>query len=131
MCGVASLSCWCGCSLLRLPADMATGDELLKAAERGDVEEVRRLLNAGVDVNSEDRCGRTALLAAALARAVQTSEFRASLADMLACELDNVSGPASPLTALARQLCAAAKDDGGAREPAAAGAPKRRRVGPA
>ena len=100
---------------------MATGGGLLKAAERGDVEEVRRLLNAGVDVNSEDRCGRTALLAAALARAVQTSEFRASLADMLA----------SPLTALARQLCAAAKDDDGAREPAAAGAPKRRRVGPA
>ena len=67
----------------------------------------------------------------ALAWALQSPEFRSNLADMLACELDNVSGPASPLTALARQLCAAAKDNDGAREPAAAGAPKRRRVGAA
>ena len=66
----------------------------------------------------------------ALARALRRPDFRSDLADALACELDNVSGPASPLAALARQLCAAGKDDGdGAR--VAAGSPKRRRGGDA
>ena len=68
----------------------------------------------------------------ALARALQSADFRSDLADALACELDNVSGPASPLAALARQLCAAGKDGGdGAREQEAAGARKRRRGGAA
>ena len=66
----------------------------------------------------------------ALVRALQSPDFRADLAYALACELDNVSGPASPLAALARQLCAAGKDDGdGAR--ADAGGRKRRRAGAA
>ena len=62
---------------------------------------------------------------------MESPAFRSDLADALACELDNVSGPASALTALARRLCAAGKDDDGAGEREAPGAPKRRRVGAA
>lgn len=41
-----------------------SGGELVAAADRGDVEEVRRLIAAGVPLEARDERGRTALLAA-------------------------------------------------------------------
>lgn len=47
--------------------DTATNknQNLLQAAFRGDLEEVKRLLNGGADINTHDNYGRTALLRAA------------------------------------------------------------------
>ena len=46
---------------------MATDEEerLVAAARRGDLEEIRRLLRAGVDVNAKDNVGHMALIEAA------------------------------------------------------------------
>ena len=47
-------------------ADDERTEELLEAAEIGDVAAVRRLLAAGVDVNAKDRWGGTALFRAVM-----------------------------------------------------------------
>ncbi len=47
-------------------AALATGQELMNAARRGDLEAVERLLDGGAEVDSTDRYGSTALAAAAV-----------------------------------------------------------------
>ncbi len=50
----------------RAPANSELTDALLKAANQGDVEEVRSLLKRGADANAVNRCGYTTLMVAAM-----------------------------------------------------------------
>jgi ankyrin repeat protein len=47
---------------LRLFKESVDSRELIGAAERGDVQEVERLIKSGVDLNIRDNWGRTALI---------------------------------------------------------------------
>ena len=51
--------------LIALPAYADLNIELIIAADKGDINTVRALLNIGADVNAKNRQGRTALIAAA------------------------------------------------------------------
>lgn len=50
---------------VELVANPDTGDELLKAAQKGDTDTIETLLDRGVDVNVEDKLGNTPLFYAA------------------------------------------------------------------
>ena len=62
--------------------DLAAASPLHRAADRGDVDEIRRLCSAGAQANEQDRAGRTPLHVACFAR--QRDAMRA----LVACGAD-------------------------------------------
>src|SRR5208283_1893942 len=61
----AAVAIWLILVLAPLAGANDKNRELMQAAEKGQLEEVTRLLNEGADVNAKDQQGKTALILAA------------------------------------------------------------------
>jgi hypothetical protein len=56
-------------------ASFRDADLFVKAAEKGDIFEIKKLLDKGVDINGKDKNGHTALMGAVFNKQIQTVRF--------------------------------------------------------